>query len=230
MALDEKIFKRYLKDGVGVLRLYRWQGPAFTYGFSQNPQSQIDLQACAADGVQLAKRMTGGGILFHHDEITYSFVCSKTDVHEPAGIFVGYREICAFLIRFYKSLGLQPVFAWEANDFKNQSLAHPLCSAAYEKYDILINGKKIGGNAQKRNRQAIFQHGSLPCSIDWNFVRKYINLFPAQIPAKITTLAQELGIVPDKSYLEKKLIEAFSSTFGVEFIPQEQQVYETSLA
>ena len=228
MALDEKIFKRYLEDGVGVLRLYRWQAPSFTYGFSQEPKSQIDLFACATDGVGVAKRITGGGILFHDDEITYSFVCSKSDVGEPQEVFVDYRNICGFLMRFYESLGLSPAFALGAAGFKDRCASHELCSAAYEKYDIVINGRKIGGNAQKRNRQAIFQHGSIPCSVNWDFVRKYVNSLPKDISTYVTTLSDELSVVSEKDILETKLVEAFSSSFGIDFI-QEKFLYETCM-
>ncbi|PIQ86932.1 MAG: lipoate--protein ligase, partial [Candidatus Omnitrophica bacterium CG11_big_fil_rev_8_21_14_0_20_43_6] len=178
MELDERIFKRYLDDGVGVLRLYRWQAPAFTYGFSQDPGNLIDLEACATNGVEVVKRITGGGILFHDDEITYSFVCGKSDLGEPAGVFVDYPNICRFLMRFYESLGLHPVFALQEPDFKHRCAPHELCSASYEKYDIVIGKKKIGGNAQKRNRQAVFQHGSLPCRINWDLAAKYLKLRP----------------------------------------------------
>ncbi|MFH1281275.1 MAG: lipoate--protein ligase family protein [Candidatus Omnitrophota bacterium] len=217
MALDEKIFKRYLEDGVGVLRLYRWQAPSFTYGFSQAPHSLINLASCATDKVGLAKRITGGGVLFHDDEITYSFVCSKSDVGEPPGVFVDYRNICGFLMRFYESLGLTAAFALEAEGFKNHSAAHELCSAAHEKYDIVIGGKKIGGNAQKRNRQAIFQHGSVPCRINWNLARKYLKSLPDDLSASVTTLSDELKVVPEKDILEQKLIDAFAHTFNVTF-------------
>ena len=223
MALDEEIFRQYLEDGVGVFRLYRWKEPSFTYGFSQNPESQIDLARCTSDGVGIAKRMTGGGILFHDDEITYSFVCSKSDVGEPQGIFVSYRDICAFLMRFYRSLGLDPVFALQAESFKDRCAPHQLCSASFEKYDILVNGKKIGGNAQKRKRQVIFQHGSIPCRIDWGFVKRYVSSLPADISSHVTTLADELEVVPEKDILEEKLIEAFERSFNVCF-------YETCMA
>jgi lipoate-protein ligase A len=229
MALDEKIFKRYLEDGIGVLRLYRWQSPAFTYGFSQEPASQIDLAACSVDAVEVVKRITGGGILFHGDEITYSFVGSKEDVGEPQGVFVDYCHICRFLMRFYESLGLVPAFALNQAGFKNRCTPHELCSASYEKYDILIAGKKIGGNAQKRNRQTIFQHGSIPCRINWDFLRKYLKFMPADLPAGVTTLADELKAVPPKDILEQKLINAFSSTFKVEFTREDQVQYEASM-
>jgi len=229
MALDEKIFKRYLEDGVGVLRLYRWQRPSFTYGFSQEPQSQIDLAACATDAVEVVKRITGGGILFHDDEITYSFVGSKSDLGEPQGVFVDYRNLCGFLMRFYESLGLAPAFALSQAGFKDRCAPHELCSAAHEKYDIVIGGKKIGGNAQKRNRQVIFQHGSIPCRINWHFVRKYLKFLSDDLSAYVTTLADELKVVPEKDILEQKLINVFSSVNNVKFTEEDQVLYETSL-
>ncbi|MDD5476629.1 MAG: lipoate--protein ligase family protein [Candidatus Omnitrophica bacterium] len=230
MNFDEKIFNRYLEDGIGVLRIYRWGKSSFTYGFSQNPRNEINLDKCASDGIQIAKRMTGGGILFHHDEITYSFVCSKDDVGEPQGIFVSYRNICKFLIQFYESLGVAAEFALETKNFKERSAAHQLCSAAYEKYDIVIGGRKIGGNAQKRKRQVIFQHGSIPLRVDWDFVRNYLNCLPDNISTYVTTLSDEIGVVPEREVLERGLIDAFSETFGVKFIEEKESVYETCLA
>ena len=229
MALDEEIFKGYLEDGVGVLRLYRWQKPSFTYGFSQHPENYLDLAACQAHGVEVVKRMTGGGILFHDDEITYSFTCSKSDLGEPQSVFVDYRNICRFLMRFYESLGLRPGFALEQDNFKNRCAPHELCSAAYEKYDIVVGGRKIGGNAQKRNRQVVFQHGSIPCRINWDCAAKYLKFLPDYLTSSVTALSDELSSVPEKDILEKKLIDAFSSVFDVGFIRKGQTIYETSM-
>lgn len=217
MALDEQIYKRYLEDGVGVLRLYRWRAPAFTYGFSQTPHEQMDLEACVADGIEVVKRITGGGILFHDDEITYSFVCSKADLNESAAVFVDYRNICKFLLRFYTQLGLESKFALDSENFKQRSAPHELCSGAHEKHDIVIGKKKIGGNAQKRNRQAVFQHGSIPCRINWDLMRKYVKVLPKDISAHVTTLGQELGAGLSKVALEERLIDAFAQTFKVKF-------------
>lgn len=230
MALDEKIFEQYLEDNIGVFRVYSWKLPSFTYGFSQNPQNEINLARCASEGVEIAKRMTGGGILFHDDEITYSFVCSKDDVGEPQGVFVAYRNICKFLMRFYESLGLVCGFALESEGFRDRYAAHELCSASHEKYDIVIGAKKIGGNAQKRKRNIIFQHGSIPLRINWDFVRKYLNSLPDNISEYVTTLSEQLKVVLDNKVLEQKLIDAFSSSFDINFIEEKEVLYETCLA
>ena len=231
MALDEKIFFRFMKDGIPVFRIYSWQSPSFTYGVSQkNPGREIVLSQCAKDGVYLAKRMTGGGILFHNNEITYSLACSKEDAGEKKEVFVSYRNICAFLISFYRSLGLDPSFALEAEDFNKHCAAHPLCSASREKYDIVINGKKIGGNAQRRNKQAIFQHGSIPISIDFDLMSRYIRFLPKEVYIETTSLSRELKRMPARGILEEKLIEAVKDSFGINFIEEEEPVHEALMA
>ncbi|MCX5705054.1 MAG: lipoate--protein ligase family protein [Candidatus Omnitrophica bacterium] len=230
MALDKVIFERYLEDGGPVFRIYRFSQPSFTYGVSQDPSSELDLERCALEGIGVVKRMTGGGVLFHSDEITYSFVCSKFDVGEPEGVFVSYREICAFLLRFYQSLGLKADFAFCSQGFKEISVTHPLCSASHEKFDLVINGRKIGGNAQKRKRQVVFQHGSIPFSIDWGLMARYVKFMPSDISKHCTALNQELSAFPDKDLLERKLINAFAEIFSVNFKEDKELVYEASLA
>ena len=229
MALDERIFYRYIEDGIPCFRIYGWQVPSITYGISQQTENEIDLARCERDGVQVAQRITGGGVLFHHNEITYSLACSKEDVGEDSKVFVSYRQICAFLIYFYKSLGLRASFAFEADDFKHKSLPHQLCSASHEKYDIVIGKRKIGGNAQKRRRQAIFQHGSIPLSIDWGFLRRYVRSLPEDISSGATALAEELAVLPDRGVLEQKLVDALAHVYGVYFLKEKEQVYDEAI-
>ena len=229
MALDSAMLSRYLEEGVPVLRLYGWLNPSFTYGVSQDPADEIDTELCGLDGIDVAGRMTGGGILFHNDDITYSFVCGKKDVGEPESHLVSYREICAFLIRFYGSLGLKASFALDTPDFKDRSNPHELCAGSFEKYDIVINGKKIGGNAQKRNKDAIFQHGSIPCSINWSMMGRYLKYPLEDIRTGVTSLFEEMDSVPDKEILEGSLIGAFGDTFGIKFIGEAGPLYEAGM-
>ncbi|MCX5665719.1 MAG: lipoate--protein ligase family protein [Candidatus Omnitrophica bacterium] len=221
MELDENIFRTFMEDGIPTFRIYGWASPSFTYGVSQKPEDEIDIKRCASDGIGIAKRMTGGGVLFHNNEITYSLVCAKEDIGEPDSVFVSYRKICSFLISFYRSLGLDASFALESEDFKTKCAPHELCSASREKYDIVINGKKIGGNAQKRKRRAVFQHGSIPISIDWALMRRYVRHLPEDIHSGVTTLTEELKLIPDKRVLEDMLIAAAAKEFDAQFIKEE---------
>jgi lipoate-protein ligase A len=229
MELDEKILCRHMEDGIPVLRVYGWDSPSFTYGVSQRCEDEIDMPRCAQDHVQVVKRMTGGGVLLHNDEITYSLVCAKEDINEPDGVFVSYRRICSFLISFYRSLGLDATFALEAADFRSRCEPHALCSASREKYDIIINGKKVGGNAQKRKKRAVFQHGSIPLSIDWALMRRYLKDLPEDVSSGVTTLKEELQRVPDRRVLEDMLIEAAAREFDAVFT-EEGCLHEATVA
>jgi lipoyl(octanoyl) transferase len=105
--------------------------------------------------------------------------------------------------------------------FKLKASPSRLCAASYEKFDITINGKKIGGNAQKRRRDVIFQHGSIPIDMDFNLMRKYLRYFSESVASGVTFLAKELKGNLDKDAIEEKLIESFKKTFNVEFIKDE---------
>ena len=56
MALDEKIFLRFIEDGIPVLRIYSWEAPSITIGISQEAEGEIDLKQCQADGASSARR------------------------------------------------------------------------------------------------------------------------------------------------------------------------------
>ncbi len=228
MSMDEAIFLRYLDDGIPVFRIYSWSQPSFTYGFSQKPDEELNLSLCRRDGVGIAKRITAGGILFHDNEITYSIACSKSDIEEDRDVFVSYRKICSFLINFYRSLGLNPLFALEAGELKTSALSSRLCAASHEKFDITVNGKKIGGNAQKRKREVVFQHGSIPLAIDFNLMRKYVRNFPEEMISGVTFLAKELKKVPDRKVIEEKLMDSIKDTFNIEF-KEEDNLDEAAL-
>jgi len=217
MALDKEILSRYLQDGVPVLRIYSWRSPSITYGVSLEPADHVDRRACLLDGVSVVKRITGGGVLFHNHEITYSLACSKEDIGEDPRLFVSYRRICAFLIKFYSSLGLKPSFAVESGGFAKMSIPSRLCSASHEKYDIVVKARKIGGNAQRRTRQAVFQHGSIPLSIDWDLARRYIPSLPDGVSSGATCLREELAYLPERDVLEDKLLRAFADTYNIKF-------------
>ncbi len=217
MALDEVILSSLVSDGVATLRTYQWESPSFSIGISQDPRDALDLKRCEADRVPFVRRMTGGGVLFHDDEITYSFACTKEAVGEPRDVLVSYRDICAFLILFYQKLGLGASFACQGDDFSRKSAPHHLCSASFEKYDLLVNAKKIGGNAQKRSRNAIFQHGIIPVSIDWQLAGRYILSRCPELENEVTTLAKELTKLPGKGFLEETLISSFAEYFDVRF-------------
>jgi lipoyl(octanoyl) transferase len=203
MALDEALLLGYeLHDSPPTLRIYGWQPTAISIGYSQDPQAILDADLVRKESMQFVRRITGGGIIMHGDEITYSLVCSKSDLDIPARVVSSYKMICSFLISFYKTLGIDASFACDANSEETLGIPSALCFAAKEKYDITVNGRKIGGSAQKRLKNVIFQHGSIPIG--------RVNIKEA------ASLEDILGRRPDIKELSRLLQESFVKTFKIE--------------
>jgi lipoate-protein ligase A len=167
MAFDEAILRGYERHSSSpTLRIYGWKKPGLSLGYSQDPKRELDIELCRKTSMPFVRRITGGGIILHGNELTYSLVCSKADLNIPAYVLSSYKIISSFLIAFYNALGIKAAFACDV--VKDETLSAPsaICFAAKEKYDIVSGGRKIGGSAQKRTRGVIFQHGSIPFNFD----------------------------------------------------------------
>ncbi|MFB3919499.1 MAG: biotin/lipoate A/B protein ligase family protein [Candidatus Velamenicoccus archaeovorus] len=168
MAVDEALFFSYRKNGsLPILRLYGWRPAAFSFGVSQDPATLFNFKALEACGTAMVRRPTGGGALFHNDELTYCIVASTEDLGlETRGVKASYGRITSFLIEAYRILGLEACFAGDNGVHGMHHKIADLCSSRNEEYDILIDGRKLGGSAQKRAKNIILQHGSIPLSFD----------------------------------------------------------------
>ena len=209
MCRDEALIKSFDEDSTPVLRVYYWN-KSLTIGISQDIEGYSYLSDFSND---IAKRVTGGGVLFHGHDLSYSLVIPSA-YFKSYKIKQSYEKICYFLINFYKKLGLETNYAKDVEGV-NMSKSE-FCQVGFEAYDILVKKDKIGGNAQRRTKKVVFQHGSIPLYSVKNSNTNKIdsNTFFEKIGVSL----EDLGI--DISYEEasKLLIESFNETFNVEII------------
>ena len=215
------------------MRIYGWKPYGFSLGYSQNPESVLYTERCREDDIPFVKRATGGGIIFHGDEVTYSLACSEDDAGNPDSVKDAYRLICSFLMETYRNYGLEPCFAIDVPG--REKIKSTFCFSSFEDYDILLNGKKIGGNAQKRKRKFILQHGSIPLSLDIPFASRYVRepLFPAG--GKSTYMGETLGRKVAFEEFAGVMKKSFISVFKAEleerdFSEEEHALIEKNLA
>jgi lipoyl(octanoyl) transferase len=216
MALDEALLSCFdAGHSLPVLRLYGWEPPALSVGRYQDAAAALDLEFCAADGVPVVRRMTGGGIIYHAQELTYSIVCAPEHIGEVVvGVKEGFRALCGFLLGTYQRLGLDAAFATDSNpDGAALGQRTAFCFAGKEDFDVLVRGQKIGGNAQRRLRGAILQHGSIPLESRVQQGLRYLR-DPAPGAAGAVSLA-ELGLRPELTELKGMLVAAFQERLGV---------------
>ena len=195
MAIDKALFENFSQP---VLRLYSWE-KSFTFGISADISKLKDKKELLSYEGNYAKRMTGGGILFHGNDISYAFLI-PTSYMGKLNVKQSYEKICLFLLNFYKSLGFNPIYA--KDDTSIDKSKNEFCQLGFEDYDILIQGKKMGGNAQRRSKNIIFQHGS-------------IGLFNLDDKSHTGNSLKDFGLELSYEEASKKLIHSFEETFDV---------------
>ncbi len=191
MHIDKELFYSFKKGDETLLRLYTWE-ECFTYGVSQDIE-KLDFRY----GKSYAKRITGGGILLHGHDVSYCIITS-TDSLKNMSVKKSYEYLCDFLMRFYKKVGLKPSFAKDLDSITLKKSCY--CQVGFEPYDIIVDNKKIGGNAQKRARDKLLQHGSIP-------------LKKIEYPFGGYSL-EDFGVNLSEKEAIKMLLEAFKESYG----------------
>ena len=203
MALDEAVMQR-LQEGEGTptIRLYGWKPAAVSIGYFQCLTDEVDVQACKRDGVQVVRRLTGGGAVYHDAEITYSVIA-------PQDLFAhdmrkSYGQIIKPVMRALKTLGVDSQF-------------RPI-------NDVIVDGQKISGNAQTRKGGVLLQHGTILLEVEPEKMFTYLTPDKSKISDKpfiksvqsAVTSLQEHGISFDEmeSALRASFTNAFKATQG----------------
>jgi lipoyl(octanoyl) transferase len=160
MALDEALLER-VAGGVGTayLRTYGWTTPTLSLGYFQR---LADVQAEPRfQSVPLVRRLTGGGAIWHHHELTYALIVPA--IHPLARPSTGlYQTVHAAIVHALWEVGISAVRRGEATRSGHIDKKRPLlCFTDTDPEDIVTDGVKVVGSAQRRRGGAVLQHGSL---------------------------------------------------------------------
>jgi lipoate-protein ligase A len=177
MATDFMLLQRYPRGSVARYRHYGWRAPSFTFGYSQKI-SFVRSQLPPGETFDLCRRPTGGGIVDHRDDWTYSLVIPRGHPFEEARATQSYRAIHEALAGSLGGVGVpvslkpvsEPVAAGEPGGPAG------VCFERAEIFDVVHSGTgaKIAGGAQKRNKRGMLFQGSIwkPAAggavVDWD--------------------------------------------------------------
>jgi len=162
MALDEVAARTVAEGGPATVRVFRWEPSTLSLGYRQSPDS-IDWGFCDAQGIEVTRRPTGGGGIYHDiGDISYSIVTHADSV--SGELLESYHQLCEPVFDAFERMGIDARFATEAKP----GLHQPSCYLRDRDpaHDVVVDGSKISGNAQHRQREAIIQHGSLSYDLD----------------------------------------------------------------
>ena len=158
MALDEALLDAVAEDpSFALLRTYGWTEPTLSLGYFQAfAESRRDARW---HDVPVVRRPTGGGAIWHHHELTYALVVPVVHpLARPAASL--YHAVHSALAALLCRHGVETVP--RGSGTPSPAAARPfLCFADRDPEDLVCQGAKIAGSAQRRRSGAILQHGSM---------------------------------------------------------------------
>ena len=202
MAIDEALLET---AKVPSIRFYRWNSPALSFGYF----GKFADVANYAPRRDLVRRWTGGGIVFHGDDLTYSIVIPANDPAFSESSMLIYEKIhCALrsaLLANGERAELAPVAgvvdAGAAIIDRGYS-----CFANPVRADVMVNGRKVAGAAQRRTRGGLLHQGSIQLATGW--VRVAATTGDVDLGNGLAErFAKELSEVRNEKSLSKSLVD-----------------------
>jgi lipoate-protein ligase A len=157
MAIDEAVLETAV---VPTIRFYRWGSPALSFGYF-GKFSDVAIYAAERD---LVRRWTGGGIVFHGDDLTYSIVIPASDPAFSESATLIYEKVHRALAEALCGIGRRTELVGSARcaDWTPQpGVPTHNCFANPVRADVMMDGQKIAGAAQRRTQRGLLQQGSI---------------------------------------------------------------------
>jgi len=157
MAIDEALLE---SASIPTIRFYRWHSPALSFGYFGR-FSDVAIYAAERD---LVRRWTGGGIVLHGGDVTYSIMIPASDpAFSESSIWI-YEKIHRALADALNGVGERAVLAGSARCADRPSqrgVGTSNCFTNPVRTDVMMDGRKIAGAAQRRTRRGLLQQGSI---------------------------------------------------------------------
>jgi len=221
MALDEALLHSVERGtSLPVLRFYRWQPATMTIGYAQSIETDINMDVCRNAGIDVVRRSTGGRAVLHDQEVTYAVIAPLNSGIFGNTVLDCYRVISEVLQKCFLQLGLAADLVPGKSRGGQKNPAKAVCFSAPSQYELVIDGCKVAGSAQKRFGQAFLQHGSLPLEIDLDLLGRALRAESNRdVAASLSTVGwlnryscEKLDI----EMVENRLAETFAEHLDIE--------------
>ena len=236
MGVDEALLETAIRAGLPTLRFYTWRGPWLSLGYGQR-ESALDggpsasqrpavvdntgtnraggggapesrLAILAGEGGGMVRRSTGGRAVLHGCDLTYSLAAPAE--YLPAGLRPAYLLIASALAGALARLGV----AVEREPLKRSAgrEARFDCFAFPAQDELCVGGQKLVGNAQRRTRAGVLQHGSIRMAPETDRVRALLGL-----EGGVATSLAEQGCKASEEDLRGACIASFREALCADF-------------
>jgi lipoate-protein ligase A len=149
MAVDEALLESATSP---TLRFYRWRGLALSFGYFG---SYVDVAAQRSDR-EIVRRWTGGGVVPHGDDLTYSVIIPASHPFFARSSLTIYSDLHDAIREALKASGIDATLANSVSPKVSEN-----CFANAVRADVISQGRKIAGAAHRRSRAGLLHQGSI---------------------------------------------------------------------
>jgi lipoate-protein ligase A len=162
MATDQMLLEYCHQIKKPIMRVYRWNPYCISLGYHQSEHC-IGLDKCQEEGIDVVRRPTGGRAVLHAEELTYSVVIPRSHAFFSTNIRDVYSLVNRGLTRGIGKLGVSAQLKKQNVDQnqRNRDSLAVSCFSSTARYEVVVEGKKLIGSAQRCDAAGVLQHGSI---------------------------------------------------------------------
>ncbi len=237
MAIDESLLISCQRGEEPLLfptiRFYQWSTPTLSLGYAQRNSQTVDSDYCREAGIKVVRRLTGGRAVLHHREVTYSVVARTDEPPFCGSISETYLMLSRAIMGAYTSLGIAAELAGKGEGHRSASspMTRSPCFYSPSRHELVYQGKKLVGSAQKRQRNSFLQHGSILLDFDPNLLLFATGQQPSMsLPERATSIKEILRRKVSPDELIEKLAASFQKTLRLKLLTGELTSRERKIA
>ncbi|MEK4386493.1 biotin/lipoate A/B protein ligase family protein [Solibacillus sp. FSL W7-1464] len=239
MALDEALLDWHSQGEIPpVIRFYEWNPATLSIGYFQQVHKDINLEAVKKQNLGFIRRPTGGRAVLHDQELTYSVIVTESYPNMPDSVTEAYRVISEGILQGFRLLGLDAYFSVPETKEQLDDLKKPksaVCFDAPSWYELVVEGKKVAGSAQTRQKGVILQHGAILLDLNEELLLSVFNFATAEAKERMRKKLPEKAVAMnqfvDTPFTIEQCVNAFSKGFeaalDIELIPYELSEQQT---
>jgi lipoate-protein ligase A len=220
VALDEGVLRARAEGACpDTVRFLQYSPPAVLIGYHQSPSQEIRLDYCRERGIDLGRRVTGGGaIFFDEGQLGWEVIAGRGAGGLPTHHAGLYPRLCGAVAKALRTLGVQAEFR--------------------PRNDIEVDGRKISGTGGLEEGDAFLFQGTLLVDFDLEAMVRALRIPVQKLAARelasmrerVTWLGRELGRVPPMDEVKSAVAASLSELIGAELVPGELTPREVELS
>lgn len=215
MEMDRVFLETLDPSGPPILHLYRWEKPSLTYGYFVKLEEFVDLKEMQARGLEAARRPTGGGIVFHIWDLAFSFLLPAGHPSFSLSPLSNYHLVNSAVLQAVQEVFSLPSSLLEEDAKAEDAACSRFCMARPTKYDVIWEGRKVAGAAQRKTKAGFLHQGTISLgSPDFSLLEAVLlssSVQEAMRAVTFTPLGKRAVGEEIRREIEEKLVEKLSA-------------------